>query len=387
MLFLQEQLGVCQGTKRIRYLTFFAMYISVMAIPKLSFGYRNQNELISSMAELIFVSNIVCGTMMLWLQCPRYAKFIYSLRNFANLVYQDGPFSTSAEYLAGFNRRIHRSTNTYCFCVMWLILFYVLAPIGTSFWIYLTSQLSSGLAVVNGTMEELTPIEFRHHMDHRFYGLQHHTYLPHYLIFTACMTPTVLGVAFTVHMKVLTISSCVSYCEVLLRIVAIEIDNLAHVPAESIHSELAHIIHLHERALQCIADLKVILQPIMLLQFVLCVLTWCAFMLYFVIVGHLDVKLINLGILFLVITIETFSSCFFGTRLSAQGEMLVKTIYSSGWENMPDHEVRRAMQIVLMRAQKPVGIMAGKYCFVDMERFQKMVNYSYSCFIVLKDAF
>uniref|UniRef100_A0A2M4CWL7 Putative odorant receptor n=1 Tax=Anopheles darlingi TaxID=43151 RepID=A0A2M4CWL7_ANODA len=281
LLFLQGQWGFCQDTKRFRYLIFFIMYIFVMAIPKLSFGYRNQNELISSMAELIFVSNIVCGTMMLWLQYPRFVKFIDSLRTMAKLVYQDRPFSTSMEYLSGFNRRIHRSINTYCFCVMWLILFYVLAPIGTSFWMYITTQLSSA---VNGTTEERMPIEFRHHMDHSFYGLQHNTYWPHYLIFTACMTPTALGVAFTVHMKVLTISSCVSYCEVLLHIVSIKIGNLAQVPLEHIHSELAHIIHLHERSLHCIAELKVILQPIMLLQFVLCVLTWCAFMLYFVVV-------------------------------------------------------------------------------------------------------
>ncbi|ETN66660.1 putative odorant receptor [Anopheles darlingi] len=49
--------------------------------------------------------------------------------------------------------------------------------------------------------------------------------------------------------------------------------------------------------------------------------------------------------------------------------------------------VQRKLRMVLQRAQKPLGISAGKFCFVDVEQFGNMAKMSYSFYIVLKDQF
>uniref|UniRef100_A0A182VHG1 Uncharacterized protein n=1 Tax=Anopheles merus TaxID=30066 RepID=A0A182VHG1_ANOME len=65
---------------------------------------------------------------------------------------------------------------------------------------------------------------------------------------------------------------------------------------------------------------------------------------------------------------------------------LSKSVYGCGWPAM-DRDIQQGLRMVLHRTQSPVGIQAGKFCFVDVELFQNMINKSYSFFIVLKDAF
>uniref|UniRef100_A0A182S7G6 Odorant receptor n=1 Tax=Anopheles maculatus TaxID=74869 RepID=A0A182S7G6_9DIPT len=124
------------------------------------------------------------------------------------------------------------------------------------------------------------------------------------------------------------------------------------MPREAARDELADIIQVHQRALECTALMVQALRPVLLVQLVFCVFIWCLMMLYFTIAA----------------------------------EELTKCVYACGWPGM-DLEIQQGLQMVLHRTQWPVGIQAGKFCFVDMERFQKMVNMSYSFFIVLKDAF
>uniref|UniRef100_A0A182XUR6 Uncharacterized protein n=1 Tax=Anopheles quadriannulatus TaxID=34691 RepID=A0A182XUR6_ANOQN len=382
LLYIQERLGLWGESYRVRYLFVVVAFSITVCIPKLTTTYTNLETFICSMAELVFMGNVVGGSMLLWTEYDSFRQFIEQVNSLTKYFYRDDALR---EHVLPFNHRIHRYTNRYCFSMMILIMFYLVAPVITSFGVYFQSIWQS-YHQTNNTIRtwDISHRQFSLHMEQDFYGLQHRTNILHYTLYIAVIVPMMFTTACTVHMKVLTIASSVRYAEMLLHIVMLKVDSLPK--QKSIREELHDIIHVHQRTLDCIALLVKALQPALLLQLVFCVFIWCLMMLYFTITDGLSVKLINIGIMFLVITIETFSPCYFGTRLSTQAVELSESVYACGWPAM-DRDIQQGLRMVLHRTQSPVGIKAGKFCFVDMELFQKMVNKSYSFFIVLKDAF
>uniref|UniRef100_A0A182HG67 Uncharacterized protein n=1 Tax=Anopheles arabiensis TaxID=7173 RepID=A0A182HG67_ANOAR len=394
LLYIQERLGFWgDRTTRVRYPVAFVAFWITVAIPKLATDYSDVELFICSMAELAFVGNVFCGGMALWSVYNSFRQFIEQVIRLTKYLYRDHhPLQTVREQLLQFNHRIHRYTNRYCFSMMILIVFYLVAPVITSFGVYFQSVWQS-YHDTNDTIRiwEISQVaphrKFSLHMEQDFYGLQHRTNILHYTLYIAVIVPMMFVTACTVHMKVLTIASSVRYAEMLLHVVMLKVDNLHRIPNQkSIREELHDIIHVHQRTLNCITLLVQALRPILMVQLVFCVFIWCLMMLFFTIADKLSVAFFNLAILFVVITIETFSACYFGTRLSTQAVELSKSVYGCGWPAM-DRDIQQGLRMVLHRTQSPVGIQAGKFCFVDVELFQNMVNKSYSFFIVLKDAF
>uniref|UniRef100_A0A182YFW8 Uncharacterized protein n=1 Tax=Anopheles stephensi TaxID=30069 RepID=A0A182YFW8_ANOST len=425
ILYLQKHISLGDGSKRLYYPIVFSAFCASVVVPKLMTHYTNLETFICSMAELVFVGNVICGTMLLWMEYVSFAQFIeqttsltkyckwpfgslcrlYSTcsRSLPWLVYRDHQLYSVREYVLQFNRRIHRYTNKYCAFMGVLVVFYCLAPILTSLTAYFQSLVKSA---GNDTSTTMAKVEFTLHMEETFYGLEQHTNIVHYILYTLAIVPMMFMTAVSVHTKLLTICCSVLYCETLLHIITLKVDNLHRMPmGNAARDELADIIQVHQRTLACIALLVKALRPVLLMQLVFCIFIWCLMMLYFTL-ADIGVKFINVGILFFVITIETLGQCYVGTRLSKQAEELTKCVYACGWQSM-DREIQQELLMVLHRTQWPVGIQAGKFCFVDMERFQKclterqrghdkplrfrtipqMVNVSYSFFIVLKDAF
>ncbi|XP_053667116.1 odorant receptor 33a-like [Anopheles marshallii] len=200
-------------------------------------------------------------------------------------------------------------------------------------------------------------------MEQGFYGLQQRTNIVHYIVYISVILPMMFTTACTVQAKLLTTCCSVRYCETMLYVLTMKVNNLHRLPKEAAREEVRDIIYVHQRTLDCIALLVTALRP-----------------------AEMDVKFVNIAILFFVLTIETFGQCYVGTRVSNQADELTKAVYACGWQDA-DHEIQQNLLMILHRTQLPISIQAGKFCFVNMECFQKMVNTSYSFYIVLKDAF
>ncbi|XP_050083318.1 odorant receptor 49b-like [Anopheles aquasalis] len=99
-----------------------------------------------------------------------------------------------------------------------------------------------------------------------------------------------------------------------------------------------------------------------------------------------NVKLMNMFLLFLFVSIETFGYCYLGTKLSDESINVGQAVYGIEWYTL-DCRMQRNIGFMIMRSQRRVGVTAAKFCFVDMEQFGTMLNMSYSFFVVLKDAF
>uniref|UniRef100_A0A182ILI2 Uncharacterized protein n=1 Tax=Anopheles atroparvus TaxID=41427 RepID=A0A182ILI2_ANOAO len=325
ILFLQEQIGLWNESKRVRFPLIFAGYCLFVALPKLTSSYPDIPTCICGIAELIFISNVQCGGMLLWLQHDTFKPFVQELQSVADHLFLDHSMRSGKQYLIDFNHQVHRYTNIYYFNAAFFIVFYMVTPVISSIWVYFRYMVKSNFLVngtANGTsevlMEEHQPAEFNLHMEQDFYGLEPRTNVVHYTIYTCFVLPVMIATAFTAHMKLLTTFTCASYCGAFLHLLAMKLNHLRHMPRESMPDELRDIVQTHQRTLNCIHLLVITLQPMLLMQLVFCVYIWCSMMLYFVVVDELSLKFVNLAILFVVITIEMSGTCYFGTRLSTQ---------------------------------------------------------------------
>uniref|UniRef100_A0A1Y9H9F0 Uncharacterized protein n=1 Tax=Anopheles farauti TaxID=69004 RepID=A0A1Y9H9F0_9DIPT len=277
------------------------------------------------------------------------------------------------DYLRHINYRIDKFSKIYCYSHLCLAIFYWVAPSSSTYLAYLSAPNTS------------VTVEHVLHLEEEFYWFHTRVSLVDYSIFTAIMLPTIFMLAFFGGLKLLTIFSNVKYCSATLRLVAMRIEQLDRLGEPEAEKELIEIIVMHQKALKCVELLEIIFRWVFLGQFIQCVMIWCSLVLYVAVTG-LSTKAANVGVLFILLTVETFGFCYFGTDLTAESLSVARAAYGCYWYNR-SVSIQRKLRMILQRAQKPVGISAGKFCFVDVEQFGNMAKTSYSFYIVLKDQF
>lgn len=117
---------------------------------------------------------------------------------------------------------------------------------------------------------------------------------------------------------------------------------------------------------------------------------------------------LNVMVLFLVLIVEMVVYCVNGTRLSENVETAIKwinhmvrrslksyflqalkvsdAIYNYKWYQEPA-AMQRDLRFMIQRAQKPCGVTAAKFYFVNIERLGIVVQASYSYYLILKNRF
>ncbi|XP_058053896.1 odorant receptor 63a-like [Anopheles bellator] len=363
------------GERRYRYKfrLAFASFCILVVIPKLAFGYPDLDTTIRGTAELIFEWNVLFGVLLFSFNFDVYNDLVQRFKDLSKLVFSNKVRPELGDYLMRINYRIDKFSKIYCYSHLCLATFYWVAP--------LTSTYSAYLAVHNKSI----PVEHVLHLEEELYWLRIRESLVDYSIFTAVMLPTICMLAFFGGLKLLTIFSNVKFCSAMLHLVAMRIQLMDQLEERHVEPELIGIIEMHQQALKCVELLETTFRWVFLAQFIQCVMIWCSLVLYVVVTG-ISTKAANVGILFILLTVETFGFCYFGTDLMSESVSVGRAVTDSYWYGRTV-SVQKKLRLVLQRAQKPVGISAGKFCFVDVEQFGKMAKMSYSVYIVLKDQF
>uniref|UniRef100_A0A182JFC9 Uncharacterized protein n=1 Tax=Anopheles atroparvus TaxID=41427 RepID=A0A182JFC9_ANOAO len=236
----------------------------------------------------------------------------------------------------GKDAQMNKITRLYLTALLVPANFYSYSPILSTLWKYYSGP-------INGT-----DTQFILHMEENFYGLAIRTSLSHYLIFGAIMVPTSFLCAIVGTAKLVSILSLIRYCTIYFQLVTLKLRDTAG--KQYFSHDVRSIVRMHEGALNCAELLKILTAPILLLQLILCVLVWSSMLLYF-----------------------TVSS-----------SLVAQAVYDNGWETQSS-AVQKELQLVLLRAQKPVGITAGKFCYMNMEQFGEIVKTTYSFFVIVRD--
>uniref|UniRef100_A0A182JSN9 Uncharacterized protein n=1 Tax=Anopheles christyi TaxID=43041 RepID=A0A182JSN9_9DIPT len=369
---LLKAFGITGGpAKRFRILPIMLTYLFILVVPKCFFGYPNFELAIIGIAELFFQTNSFCGIFILFLNRHKLDLLISHAKSFSLTVLREAPPAV-VQHLTAQHEMIHNITRMFCIVVMCAAHFYVFAPfLATLYTFYATVRHG------NETMH------YTLHMEENFYGLTTRTSAPHYLIFGIVMTPTAYLCAFTGTVKTLTICNITIYCTLYFQLVQVRLRAVTR--GNTIGRELKSIVKMHQEALHCASLLESITSVVLLQQLLLCVLIWSSMLLYFTVSGF-NVNFMNLFVLFVFDTTESFAYCYLGEQLSNESARVAHTVYESSWETQTT-TIQKDLQLVLVRAQSPVGVTAAKFCYMNMEQFGIIVKTTYSFFVVLRDQF
>nr|XP_049464997.1 odorant receptor 49b-like isoform X1 [Anopheles coluzzii] len=356
LLRLQRFVGLW-GERRYRYkfrLAFLSFCLLVV-IPKVAFGYPDLETMVRGTAELIFEWNVLFGMLLFSLKLDDYDDLVYRYKDISKIAFRKDVPSQMGDYLVRINHRIDRFSKIYCCSHLCLAIFYWVAPSSSTYLAYLRARNRS------------VPVEHVLHLEEELYWFHTRVSLVDYSIFTAIMLPTIFMLAYFGGLKLLTIFSNVKYCSAMLRLVAMRIQFMDRLDEREAEKELIKIIVMHQKALKCVELLEIIFRWVFLGQFIQCVMIWCSLVLYVAVTG-LSTKAANVGVLFILLTVETYGFCYFGSDLTSESLSVARAAYGSLWYRR-SVSIQRKLRMVLQRAQKPVGISAGKFCFVDIEQF------------------
>uniref|UniRef100_A0A182NZ44 Uncharacterized protein n=1 Tax=Anopheles dirus TaxID=7168 RepID=A0A182NZ44_9DIPT len=377
VLRLLQVIGVWDESRdRYKYLVVFACYAFGIVIPKVFFGYPSLEASIRGYAELILETNVFAGMLLLYLRYDHLKLLVHELRSIIRIVFRTEQPPSIGDNFVQVNQHIHKNTVFYCLYMCCVCTVYCIAPLWSNY-----SSYNKALARDNAST-----FEFSLYLEQGFYWVDPRASLLGYIVFTAFMFPMMYLCAYTGTVKVVTVFNTIKYCQTVLAIVVAKLTYLKTLPETRQRTDgMSQVLELHQRALRCAELLELTLQPLLLLQFLLCILSWCTMMLHFSESG-INVRFINMFLLFLFVSIETFGYCYLGTRLSDESINVGQALYDANWNEF-DCGMQKKISLMIMRTQCRVGLTAAKFCFVDMEQFGAMLNMSYSLFVVLKDVF
>ncbi|XP_035899159.1 uncharacterized protein LOC118506317 [Anopheles stephensi] len=380
-------------SQRYRFYLIFSYFCLMVVLPKVLFGYPDLEIAVRGTAELMFESNAFFGMLMFSFQRDNYEKLVHQLQDLAALgefcfvvlqngVYPSLPSSTVlqdlpaelGQYLIAVNRRIDRSSKIYCCCHFSMATFFWFMPVWSTYSAYRA-------AATNST----EPVEHVLHLEEELYFLHIRTSLVHYTFYAAIMWPTIYTLGFTGGTKLLTIFSNVKYCSAMLKLVALRMQCLTGVKRERVEEELNEIISMHQRALDCVLLLETTFRWVFFVQFIQCTMIWCSLILYIAVTGFSS-TVANVCVQIILVTVETYGYCYFGTDLTTESYGVALAVYDSDWYKF-SVSMRRKLRLLLQRSQKPLGVTAGKFRFVNVAQFGKMLKMSYSFYVVLKEQF
>uniref|UniRef100_A0A182S5A0 Uncharacterized protein n=1 Tax=Anopheles funestus TaxID=62324 RepID=A0A182S5A0_ANOFN len=149
--------------------------------------------------------------------------------------------------------------------------------------------------------------------------------------------------------------------------------------------QLNRVIKSHRDTLLCKNKLQAALNLSLLFQLASCSGIWCLMVFYILLMG-LDSRILNLILLLLIVSIETYAYCALGTQLTESGEDVLMAIQQLSW-NDQSVTIQRQILFMIRRSQVPIAMTAANLFYANVLQFSQIVQKSYSFFLVLKNVF
>ncbi|XP_049939078.1 odorant receptor Or2-like [Schistocerca serialis cubense] len=146
--------------------------------------------------------------------------------------------------------------------------------------------------------------------------------------------------------------------------------------------ELSECVEHHKDAIKLVDDLETLVNPIILSQFMGATIIICVTLFLITTNKQHFVALVRLQAYLAVVVYEIFMYCWFGDDIMYQNSRLVNSVYTCGWPGAPQ-KLQKALIIILLRAQRPLGVTAGKFYRVSRETFVSLMKASYSYYALL----
>ncbi|EAT37618.1 AAEL010410-PA [Aedes aegypti] len=169
----------------------------------------------------------------------------------------------------------------------------------------------------------------------------------------------------------------------LFKIVRLEIARLdQYTDPNQFTERLASIVSTHEVCFKCARCLENVLNPLLALWYCTCIVQTCY--LLFVVSMIDDMVVIASMIFVLQYTIFLiFSFSMLGAELMEESARVSDAVYNSNWYMRMPAE-RRLLWFMKLRSDRPVGITAVKFFYVNRSTFAEAMKTAFSLFTIMR---
>ncbi|XP_062556792.1 odorant receptor Or2-like [Armigeres subalbatus] len=354
----------------VRYLAFNLAMIIVLIGPKalLGSGKVGFDSMARNLAELIFLVE-VCISIGIF--ASRRAPFERSVLVLQRIFRRKWPNDLQDE-IDGFHRRMEFFARVYALYITFLL-----------FWFYCVPVVSTIVKVI--CYDESERSDFMLVIEQQFYWLDIRRNVVHYAIYMVCCVVAATCSAYQSTLKGTIIVVMIQYGSKLFELLSKRITALENIEkASDRYRELRELVEIHQSALEYAEHLESTLCFIMINQILNFILIWCLMVFY--VSNNFGPNAANVMLLFMVLMSEMVVYCVNGTALSEQAAGVANAMYNHPWhvESIP---MQKNIKIIIQRAQRPTGITAAKFYYVNIERLGMVIQASYSYYLILKKRF
>ncbi|XP_055548887.1 uncharacterized protein LOC129732238 [Wyeomyia smithii] len=362
-------------TQQARFVILALWSVLIIVIPKVFLGYRGQIDLmIRGLSELVFQLHQHVRMAIIYWQMAELEEIVKILKKVFNNVRATGLDGELNNMVDETNRKVDRSAKMYSIYVTIAVNVFFICPV----------LQTVAVCFINRNRNATESIDYILTMEQEFYGLNIHKNLLHYAIFEFCIGIVHYWTAVSFTLGGIVVYCPIAYIMLIFKMVTTRLEKLHRLSGAALQHEVSNVIDLHLDGLKCIEHLERIVTLPMLSQLFAFVLILSLMVLY--IRNNLDLNAVSLAVLLIVVTAETYKICDLTTNLSMESFAVADAIYNStDWYRLPA-DTQKALSMMLLRAQKREGVTAAKFSYMDIERFGKVVQTSYSIYIVLKDS-
>nr|QZA75627.1 odorant receptor 27 [Plutella xylostella] len=144
-----------------------------------------------------------------------------------------------------------------------------------------------------------------------------------------------------------------------------------------------HCLKYHQKIIRFVEEIESIFGVAVFCQFASSCIIACMTAFRMTITNE-PTQIINLVFYLLTILIELLVYCYFGDVLINKSQQVAEAVYASSWQQT-SLKTQRSLMLLMLRAQRPLSITAGKQFNLSLETFVVILKSSYSYFAVLNN--
>uniref|UniRef100_A0A182I4Z6 Uncharacterized protein n=1 Tax=Anopheles arabiensis TaxID=7173 RepID=A0A182I4Z6_ANOAR len=345
-------------------------YLVFSIIPRVLVQIDDTIMLLRLGSELAFVSYLYSQILGLYFRRSYLYRLVDLLQTCINKQYSE----SIDQFVIKSNAKINKLSVTCCkYFTIAYVLYCAMPPIASTV-VYVRNQR-------NKTTE---PEEFiiSSEMKCVLYYLNIRFNLLHFSFYTIVICLLTITSAGSLCIKDIMDVAVIKTTCLLFQTTAMQIRELKDNISQA---QLSVVIKSHRDTLLCAQYLQEALNLSLLFQLTFCSLIWCLMMFYILLMGF-DSRILNVLILLLIVTIETYTYCTLGTQLTDKGEEVLMALQQLAWYDQ-SISIQKQLLFMIRRSQKPIILSAGKIFYANVLQFSEMVQKSYSFYLVLKNVF
>ncbi|PSN39644.1 Odorant receptor 76 [Blattella germanica] len=159
---------------------------------------------------------------------------------------------------------------------------------------------------------------------------------------------------------------------------------LSKVGKSNNYKEFSSCIRHHQQILSIAEVINDIYSPIMLVQFFNTMMALCTFAFEASKMEGGGNQIWVQADFFIATALQVYLFCSVGSRLTTLSLEVADSCYESDWVNKPKFW-KKSVEIVIMRAQKPLKLVGGPFYVISKETFLALIQLSFSYYTVLRN--